>query len=219
MKPWKIISPSMDETAILIPAMRTHHYERIVANVADVTPEPYRIVWMVGTDADAAELDRLGQSYFRDTGGTWGGRLNHMYHNTSESYLFLGADDLKWHPHWLEHAMTIMARVDGVVSVNDQWQAAGTSALVSRNYIDTMSGTVDESDTLIHPGYTHHGSETELFETAAMRGRYAYCAESLVEHMHFIVGKSEDDDVYALGASRTVENVTLYQKRRHLWQK
>lgn len=208
----------MDETAILIPAMRKQFFERIVSNIEETTPEPHRIVWMVGTDADAAELDRLGQFYFRDNGGTWGSRLNHMYHNTSEPYIFLGADDLKWHPRWLEHAMTIMRRIDGVVSVNDQWQSYGTSALVSRNYITTMSGTMDEDDTLIHPGYTHHGSETELFETAAKRGRYAYCTESVVEHLHFILGKSEDDEVYALGASRTVENVTLYQKRRHLWQ-
>lgn len=208
----------MDETAILIPAMRVQHFERIVANIADVTPQPHFIYWMVSAQEEVDELDSLDQLYFRDDGGTWGGRLNHMFHHTSEPYVFLGADDLKWHPRWLEHAMSAMKRVDGVVSVNDQWQLQGTSALVSRHYINSMSGCMDEDDVLIHPGYTHHGSETELFETAARRGRYAYCAESVVEHLHFIVNKSEDDEVYALGASRTAYNVALFQKRRQMWQ-
>lgn len=208
----------MDNTAILIPAMRPQFFERIVTNIAEVTPEPYHLYFMVGTADAAAELDRLGQTYWRDHGDSWGHRLNFMYDHTDEPYLFLGADDLKWHPHWLTRAMQPMLQVDGVVSVNDQWQSCGTSALVSRNYIATMSGTMDEPDVLIHPGYTHHGSETELFETAAKRGRYAYCAESVVEHLHQILGKAPDDEVYALGASRTSYNVALFQKRRQLWQ-
>ena len=208
----------MSNVAIFIPAMRVQNFERIVQNLAETTSDPYAIYWMIETDEEATELDRLEQFYWRDEGGRWGHRLQFLYENTKEQFMFLGADDLLWHPDWLIHAMCTMKDVRGVVSVNDLWQhGVGTSALVDRDYIDTMSGCVDEPGMLIHPGYFHFATETELFETAMSRGRYAYCAESVVEHLHFTLDKSPIDDVYRLPTPHTQEDVDLYHSRKHLW--
>ena len=205
-------------TAIFLPAMRPQNFARIVENLAETTDD-YHAYWVVNTPQAADELTRLKQSYWRDNGASWAVRLNHLYDHTTEPYFFLGADDLKWHPGWLKTAMAVMERIDGVVSVNDMWQhGVGTSALVSRNYIDTMSGCIDQPGVVCHPGYAHHGAETELFQTAAKRGRYAYCEQSVVEHMHAILGKAPDDEVYALGASLTAESVAMFESRKHLWR-
>jgi hypothetical protein len=153
----------------------------------------------------------------RVDGGTWGGRLNKLFGCTTEPYLFLGADDVRFHPGWLDAAIATMEQVDGVVAVNDLWNPRGTLALVSRRYLLEEGGTVDDSGAIIHEGYRHCYSETELFETAQSRGRFAYCAEAVVEHLHPAAGKAVDDAVYQLGTAAFEADQALYLSRRHLW--
>ena len=131
--------------------------------------------------------------------------------------MFLGADDVQFHPGWLEAAMNTMVAIDGVVAVNDMFNPTGTLALVSRRYIDQQGGTGDDTGAIIHRGYFHNYSETELFNTARHRGRFAYCGASVVEHMHWAPGKSEHDEVYRLGDHHTGQDRDLHLSRQHLW--
>jgi hypothetical protein len=205
-------------TAILIPAMRGDRLRALIANIEETTPGPceVHIAATIGVHAWALDDDPRVTRWF-DDGGTWGGRLNELFRHTTEPYLFLGADDVRFHPGWLEAALSVMADTDGVVAVNDLWNPRGTLALVSRRYLVEEGGTVDGTGAIIHEGYGHVFSETELFETAASRGRFAYCAESVVEHLHPVAGKAEDDEVYRLGFASLDADTALYQSRRHLW--
>lgn len=208
---------SPDPVAILIPAERPQNFARLVENIAEATPEPHHVYWMVHKPQCADELARLRQTYWTDNGASWGVRLNRLYQLTTEPFMFLGADDVKFHPGWLTEAMNAMQSVDGVVFVNDLYNPCGTLALVSRHYIDTMSGCADEPGVIIHPGYIHGYSDTELANTARHRGRYAKCDTSVVEHLHPGAGKAPHDEVYAKGAAAMGVDLQLHLSRAHLW--
>ena len=205
-------------TAILIPAMRGHLLRGLLASIRDATPEPHQ-VWVIGTpDVVNSIPDDDDTVVYEDHGGTWGKRLNYLFAQSTESYVFGGADDLRFHPGWLSAALKTMAEVDGVVMVNDLQSDFGTLPLVSRHYIETLGGTVDGPGTIFHDGYAHNFTERETVETAKARGRWAYCPESVVEHMHYLSGKAPHDKVYELGQSTWDLDIALYQSRAHLWE-
>src|ERR1035437_6526547 len=105
------------------------------------------------------------------------------------------------------------------VYCQDDGSTDGTLALISRRYIEEESGCIDVEGVVIYPGYFHNYSETELFETAKSRGRFAYCEESVVEHLHPDAGKAEKDEIYQLGMAHLVEDQDLFFSRRHLWDR
>lgn len=204
-------------TAICIPAERPQFFERIVTNIAETTQD-YNLYWVVGTDVAARELDRLHQDFWQDEGDiSWGVRANFMYSQTVEEYLFIGSDDSLWHHGWLTAALDAMYPIDGAVIVRDGYNPSGTLPLVSRRYIETMSGCIDEPNVIFHSGYRHAYVETELRETAQHRGKYAYCPDSYVEHLHFGAGKADHDEVYAIGEASCIPGAALFASRRHLW--
>lgn len=205
-------------TAICIPAERPQFFERIVANIEATTPESHNVYWVVGDEVAARELDRLHQDFWQDEGGvSWGVRANFMYRETTEPYIFVGSDDSLWHEGWLTAALHAQTNIDGVVIVRDGYNPAGTLPLISRRYIETMSGCADEKNVIFHSGYRHAYVETELRETAKSRGKYAYCADSYVEHLHFGAGKSDHDAIYAIGEASCIPGAALFNSRRHLW--
>ena len=189
---------------ILIPVMRASKIQPLIENIEETTEVPHRVLWM-------------GSNFETGVESTWGHRINTMYLMSQEPYVFLGADDILFHEGWDEHVLKAMEVIDGVVAVNDMRNPSGTLALVSRRYINEQSGCVDTKGVVIYPGYRHNFSETELFETAKRRGKFAYCAPSIVEHVHPDAGKAEDDEVYQLGRARFEEDRALYESRCHLW--
>ena len=205
-------------TAILIPVERPARIMAIANEIAATVHPLTPVLWACTEGSEcAAILEFWREDFTCDEGGSWGVRLNRLFTHTDAEYLFLGADDVRFHPGWHDAAMARMQQVDGVVAVNDLWNPRGTLALVSRRYLLEEGGTVDGTGAIIHEGYRHCFSETELFETAASRSRFAYCAESIVEHLHPAAGKSEWDEVYKIGTDNWDHDEALYLSRRHLW--
>lgn len=213
---------AQEGTDILIPAMRAHKLKKLVDTIEQTTPERHSIHFMVTRGSDCHEV--LGKSndlytVHLDNGDTWGHRLNAMYRKTKESYLFLGSDDSEFCIAWLREALATMGNMQGVVSVNDGVQPEGTLALVSRQYIDQLSGCFDTPNVIIYPGYHHNYSETELFQTARRRHRFAYARTSMVRHMHPINGSAPPDEVYALGNEHSEEDAHLhFERANRLWR-
>ena len=207
-----------ESTAILLPAMRPDKVWDLYRNIEETTPEPHTIWWAIDSLSNFPNLVLCSpESIYVDGGGNWGRRLNALFGLSTDPYVFLAADDVRFHPGWLSEAMAAMHIVDGVVAVNDGLNPRGTLSLVSRNYINQESGCIDIPGVVIYPGYWHFFSESELFDTAASRGRFAYATNSYVEHLHHVNGKAPFDDVYALGGSQGLEDEYLYNSRVHLW--
>lgn len=204
--------------AIFVPSLdRPHRLKSLVENIRRTTPE-HKIYFVISDDESANILDDLGVSFWRDKGGTWIERNNFLLKETDEPYIFLGSDDLLFHGSWFEDAMKVMGEVDGVVPVNDLNNPHGTSALVSRNYINELSGCVDYKDVIACPEYHHNYADTELFKTAESRKRFAYAEDSVVEHMHWEAKKNSRDDTYNKSLAFSEEDRKTFESRRHLWE-
>lgn len=204
--------------AILIPAMRPQLIRALCQNIESVTPEQHHIYVMTDRQAVADQVSDLNVTvWIDDELRSWGRRLNDMYERTDEQFMFLGADDVWFGNGWLPPALADMQRHDGIVTVNDTMNPAGTLALVAREYIDKESGCMDQPGVIIHPGYRHNYSETELFQTAMFRGRWSYCLQSIVEHRHFLVNKAPIDDVYEMGIEKYGDDKAVYLSRCRMW--
>jgi hypothetical protein len=203
-------------TAILIPAMRPAKLAPLVANITEATPEPHA-VYIIATPELAHAADRMGDltgaHLILDEGASWAKRINLGYRETTEPYLFTGADDVLFHPGWLSAALAVCD--ENVVIVNDLHNPHGTMALVARTYADL--GTIDGAPGLLHEGYRHNYVDGELFGTARSRGRLVQCPEAIVEHLHPAAGKAQDDQVYEIGREAWDDDTELYNRRLHLW--
>lgn len=185
-------------------------------------------VLFIATEGDRGELEALTRAkadfLVVPDPGTYPVKINAGYRVTTEPFLFLGADDLHFHPGWLPAAMAKMADGIGVVGTNDLYNPRvlqgrhSTHSLVRRSYIEEQSGVADNPDTVLHPGYRHWFCDDELVGTAQRRRVYAHAHASIVEHLHPYAGKAEMDPTYHLGESHRMRDQRLYRERRPLWR-
>lgn len=173
-----------------------------------------------GTGADVLIVD------FPRGPGDWARKINTALHQTSEPYLFLGADDLRFHPGWDRQALLVAKRSGaGVVGINDLGNMhvrrglLATHALVTRSYA-MEQGTIDEPGKILHEGYYHNWVDWELTETAMSRRQFSFARRSYVEHLHPLWKKGQMDSTYelALDRRRYESDHELLQERRVLWR-
>lgn len=224
----------MADVAILIPVLNRPHRVAFVAESA-LHATPNCRVMFIGTIGDSAEIDALddvANEYGTDLVdydlmprvryGDYARKINHGVNITDEEFLLFGADDLLFHPGWFEAAVELMDDETAVVGTQDlanRRVMSGTHAthpLVARWYIE-QAGTVDEPGKALHEGYLHEYVDDEFIETAKAREVFAFCHESVVEHLHPAVGKAPVDDLYAQEPRRMVQGRRLFQQRRPLW--
>lgn len=153
--------------------------------------------------------------------GDYARKVNAGYRQTIEPLLFLGADDLEFHPGWYEAATKLIDDRVGVVGTNDltnRRTATGkhsTHSLVTRRYADQF-GTIDGPG-ILHEGYPHEYVDDELVGTAKHRRAWAHAAHAHVEHLHPMGGKAPMDELYAQQGARMRAGRDLYRRRRRMW--
>lgn len=155
--------------------------------------------------------------------GDYAKKINLGYRRTIEPWIFTGADDLRFYPGWADRAIAHgEATGVGVVGTRDLGNGlvtAGkhsTHSLVRRSYADEC-GLADQPGAIYYEGYDHQYCDNELVQTAIARGCFSSCATSIVEHLHPIWRKAEDDATYARGQSGRLADLALYNERKELW--
>jgi hypothetical protein len=155
--------------------------------------------------------------------GDYQKKINLGVRESSEPFIFSGADDLHFHPGWAEAALYIADRDQvGMVGTDDlgnQSVRAGrhsTHSLFARWYVE-QCGTVDEPGKIYHEGYGHQHCDVEAYETAIARGCFSFAADAKVEHLHPFWKKGETDETYAKGLATSAEDRALYKRRKRLW--
>lgn len=215
-------------TAILVPVLcRVHRIEPLLDSIVEATPEPHRVLF-IASDYDTAMIDALeqtGADYITVTGdehGQYARKINAGFRSTTEPFLFLGADDLHFHPGWLTAAIRQVRAGTGVVGTQDLANTRvlkgehSTHSLVVRTYVDRY-GTIDEPGKVLHEGYWHELVDDELVETAKHRNAWVFAGNSVVEHLHPMAGKAPTDHIYELQRLRMHRSRPLFLQRRPLW--
>lgn len=157
--------------------------------------------------------------------GDWGKKINEGFRVTSSEFCLLGADDLRFHPNWDTEVLRVAEETGaGVIGTNDLGNATvmrglhSTHPLVRRSYVEEH-GTIDEPGICCHEGYHHQWVDTELIETAKMRGQWAFAKDSHVEHLHPFWKKGRMDSTYEKALSTSREDHAIFQERRRLWSR
>lgn len=216
---------------VVIPVLRRpHRVEPLLRSLREATPEPHRPLFVAteGDDEEIAEIRRARADLLvvppRPV-GDWAYKVNTAYRETTEPFLFLGADDLDFRPGWLPAALR---RMDdpaiGVVGTNDLGNArvmAGehaTHLLVRRAYVDRF-GTADERGKIACEKYPHEFVDDEIVGTAKARGAWSPALDSIVEHLHPNWGKAPSDPLYDAQSRRMMQGRRVYRSRRRLWER
>lgn len=153
--------------------------------------------------------------------GDYARKMNIGVAHTGSDLIFLGADDIRFHPGWIEAATRQLTDGVGVVGTNDLGNSRVTSgrhsthSLITREYANR--GTIDDPTRLLHEGYVHEYVDDELVETAKHRNAYAHAHDAIVEHLHPAWGKAPSDHTYDAQRERMKQSRALYQRRRRLW--
>lgn len=208
---------------VLVPVLRRpHRVQPLLASLHAHTPEPVRALFIAspGDDAEHAAIRRCGADMIV-VDGNYAAKINEGVRRTSEPLLFLGADDLEFHPRWLEHAKRRIKGGVMVVGTNDLCNRRvmrgehSTHSLLTRAY--THHGTIDDPTRVLHEGYPHEYVDDEFVGTARKRGAFASAPDSVVEHLHPQAGKAPLDELYAAQQQRMRAGRSLYRTRRALW--
>jgi glycosyltransferase involved in cell wall biosynthesis len=216
----------MTELAVLVPVLlRTHRIQPFLSSLRANTPPVFRVVFIPDPDDEPmiAAVEKAGASDVDvlPVKANYARKINAGVEATDEPLLFFGADDLKFHPEWLERAKERMTEDIGVVSTNDLCNPRtmrgenATHPLVARWYAE--SPTIDGSPGPLYGRYPHEYVDREFSEVARSRGAFAYAVDSVVEHLHPLVGKAPEDDIYAGIRMRMRVGRRIYAKRRPMW--
>jgi hypothetical protein len=229
------------DLAILIPVLgRPERAAPVIESALAATPDAF--VLFLTSPGDGAEQDAIDDAGGRfevvpwDPGpGDYARKINYGFKlvtgrdpnwvpyaipavTISHEWVFLGADDLIFHPGWYEACLRRAASTRAcVVGTNDLGNARtatgqhSTHTLVNAGYWEC--GTVDESNRILHEGYEHEYVDDELVHTARWRSTYAHCPEAIVEHLHPDWGKGVEDATYAKARAGRSRDTRLYKRR------
>lgn len=211
---------------ILVPVLgRPGNAQPLVDSIRDNTEVSYRITFLVTPDDrdEVLAVQKTGQPYIRSPQPGYAHKMNLGASLTGGEFIFLGADDIRFHPGW-DHAAIDRYHETGcaVVGTNDLGNPTvmagrhATHLLVHRSYLPL--GTIDEPGKLLHEGYGHNWVDTEFIETAKKRGQWTFAKDSHVEHLHPFWQKGKDDPIYAKGRSSNAADMRLFNQRRKLWR-
>lgn len=199
----------------------------LLESVSLATGSPHRVLFVLteGDEAERAAVRACGADYVTLPGphgpGDYARKINLAARESDEALLFLGADDLAFHPGWLEAATAHLSDVVHVIGTNDLGNPRvlrgehSTHSLLTRAYANL--GTIDEPDKVLHEDYPHEYVDDEFVATARARGAFAFAASSIVEHLHPHWGKGATDELYDAHRRRMRQGRRVFDRRRHLW--
>lgn len=216
------------DLAILVPVLgRPHRVEPLLTSIEAATSEAH-VVFLCDPD-DEPEHDAITAARrLRDLnvtmlceGGNYAHKINVGVRSTTELLIFMGADDVDFHPGWFEAACTRLdaASVVGTADLCNRRVMRGehsTHTLLTREYAER--GTIDDESRVLHEGYIHEFVDDEFVATAKHRGEFAFAADAIVEHLHPMAQKAPMDELYKAMGWRMGQGRALFAKRQALWQ-
>lgn len=227
-----IVIPTLDRPAKLRP---------LAENIRDATESESTTVFVVEAEDKASyaevmslEGDGLALLAVNNRKPCYAGAINTGYatavnYGIPFTHVFQGADDVFFYPGWDTPALALLAARPGLqaVGTNDLHESgclAGEQAshhLICRRYIDGAGGVIDQPPGIVLCElYLHGGSLAEFDRTVKLRGVWAPCLDSMVEHRHPLYGLGKWDDTYRKkeqSAGYPAAERSVLVSRQHLW--
>ena len=216
---------------ILLPVLgRPQSAQPLVDNIHENTSVEHRILFLCSRD-DTAQIEACFATDARTVvmqypagQADFSRKINAGFHATNQEWVFMGADDLTFEPHWDTTALKLAGDRFHVVGTNDLANAQvkrgqfGTHCLIRRRYITEQGGTADQGHgTVLHEGYDHNFVDRELCHVAQSRGVFVFARHSRVKHSHYLWKTAAKDDTYRKALRHYQDDYRLFLSRAHLW--
>ncbi len=147
---------------------------------------------------------------------TFAEKVNHGYRHTTEPWLLLAGDDVRFHAGWLEAAQKVGTAVVGTNDLVNPRVLKGEHTchpLIRRSYIDEHGASWDGPGVVAHEGYGHWFCDDEMVTAAKQRGVWGFASDAIIEHLHPLWGSAPMDATYELGASHAERDRQAFEKR------
>lgn len=212
----------MGDLAILVPVLkRPHRVRPLLESARGATPNA-RVLFIPDPD-DEPEREAIRKAGAEElpVAGNYAAKINTAVRATNEPFLLFGADDIQFRPGWFEAAKAKVKEGIGVIGTQDlgnQRVLQGTHSthpLVTRWYAELP--LADGQPGPLYEGYEHNFCDTEFVQTAQSRNAWTFAPDAIVEHLHYLWGKSPTDSTYAKGQAGFQRDHEIYLSRARHW--
>lgn len=216
------------KVAILIPTLgRPDLLAPLLQNLRQVTEFRYRVYFVVDHEDFETRhtLETMQGCDFVTVvcDGTFPEKTNAGYRASSEELVAPLADDVVFHPGWLEAAIPhfeagwqVVGTYDRTPATEEGWHA--TMPILRRSYIEDPGAVWGEPGKVFHGGFHHCFVETELWQLALHRDVAIFERDSVIEHLHPEWGTREADATDAKGNGQNWEaDEALFIRRKEQW--
>ena len=213
--------PATEEVDVIIPVLhRPQNVEPLMRSLRASTG--LAKAWFVcekGDEVEAAEVERCGGNVLFYS-GSFAEKVNFAFGACESPWVFLAGDDVRFRPGWLDQSQEVARRYQAeVVGTNDLANPRvmrgehATHMLISRDYVLNRGASWDGPGIVCHEGYHHWFVDDEIVSVAKQRKVFQMALGAEVEHLHPMVGKAANDDVYDKGAEKSAEDEKLFKAR------
>ena len=227
------VPAAAEETAVIVPVLGLPGSAAPFMESLAASDAPLATVYAMADFSDQETIlawrDAGAQVVVLEDGpapGTFAQKVNLGYRHTSEPWLLLTGDDVRFHPGWLDQAQAAARDGAAVVGTNDMHNPRSLAGdhsphpLIRRSYIDEQGASWDGPKIVAHEGYAHWFVDDEIVLAAKQRGTWAMAAHAKVEHLHPLWGLAADDATYALGREHVAADKALFEARlAREWQR
>jgi hypothetical protein len=212
--------------AILIPVLnRPHNVGPLIDSFKKHTRIEDGTLYFIAQEDDAAELAEIRKCMTTGIAlvivparaRSWPKKINAGFLVTSEPWMLLGGDDMRFHDDWYESLQPYLMMDKGVIgtpiSGRPDNDVSSAHPIVSREYIKEF-GTIDEKGKVVHEGYDHNFVDIELALTGWVRGHYQFAKSCAFTHLHPLHNNAvKIDSTYRLGSLNYNQDEALFNER------
>lgn len=209
-----------EPTAVIVPVLnRPQNAAPFMASLK--ASQANATAYAVIGNADAASMvawTKAGARIIGTNKQTFAEKVNEAFPLTTEPWVLLVGDDVRFHSGWLAAAQKVGASAS-VVGTNDLGNPrvlAGEHSchpLIRRVYIKEQGASWDGPGVVCHEGYGHWFVDDEIVTAAKQRGVWGFAPDSVIEHLHPLWKKGAMDLTYELGATKSEADKALFQAR------
>jgi hypothetical protein len=214
--------------AVIVPVLaRPDRVAPLLASLADEARATVTFVCSPGDHDEIAEVgkhnQRVAMVNWEPGPGDYAMKIQVGYDLAAQDgfdWLFTGADDLTFHPGWLDAAIRAHEEHGGrFVGTNDMWNPSvrngrhSTHSLIRMDYIAELGCSFDGPGIVYHDGYDHQCVDNEAVFVAKQRGEFVHAADSFVEHLHPFAKKSQMDATYEKALAKGRDDIRLFRDR------
>jgi glycosyltransferase involved in cell wall biosynthesis len=178
----------MNEIAVIVPTYGRAKEIRKTAKHLNETAKHEMLIYFIADESDKeslAEIESLMKEMVNvrllTTSIRGVGKIYEFgYHNTTEDYVFMAADDMVFPDGWLMMAMDQIGD-KGAIAIADENSGSWCLFMVKRDYVQEKSCVEDRSNTMLNTDYDRI-ADAEFVFTLDARGDLAY-ATFFINHM------------------------------------